>query len=42
MTREEKHAIEIEKTHRNLLPLFNQAVTSNCSDFLGTALILYM
>src|SRR5579859_6193987 len=39
MTRREKQIIEIEKTHRNPLPSFNQAVTSNCPCFLGTALI---
>jgi hypothetical protein len=40
MARREKQTIEIEKTHRNLLPSFHQAVTSNYSDFLGTALIV--
>jgi len=36
---EKKQEIEIEKTHRDPLLLFNQAVTVDCSDFLGTALI---
>jgi hypothetical protein len=35
MTRRKKQTIEIEKTHQNPLPPFNQAVTSNYSDFLG-------
>src|ERR1017187_2315019 len=39
MARREKQTIEIEKTHRNPLPSFHQAVTSNYSDFLGTALL---
>ena len=34
----ENQAIEIEKTHRDPLLSFNQAVTVDCSDFLGTAL----
>jgi len=34
----EKQKIEIEKLHRDPLPQLNQAVTANCSDFLGTAL----
>ncbi len=34
-----KQKIEIEKTHLDpLLPTF-QAVTTNCTDFLGTVLI---
>src|SRR5206468_7252213 len=39
MAPKEKQQIEIEKTHRDPLPSFNQAVTVDCSDFLGTALI---
>src|SRR5947208_5942496 len=39
MAPKEKQTIEIEKTHRDPLPSFNQAVTVDCSDFLGTALI---
>jgi hypothetical protein len=35
----EKQKIEIEKTHQDPLPSLNQAVTANCSNFLGTALI---
>src|SRR5947208_16137854 len=38
MAPKEKQTIEIEKTHRDPLPSFNQAVTVDCSDFLGTAL----
>jgi hypothetical protein len=38
MAPKEKQTIEIEKTHRDPLLSFNQAVTANCSDFLGTAL----
>ena len=38
MAPKEKQKIEIEKTHRDPLLSFNQAVTVNCSDFLGTAL----
>ena len=34
-----KQTIEIEKTHGDPLLSFNQAVTVDCSDFLGTALI---
>ena len=33
-----KQKIEIEKTHRDPLLSFNQAVTGDCSDFLGTAM----
>src|SRR5882724_8860412 len=39
MAPKEKHKIEIEKTHRDPLLSFHQAVTVDCSDFLGTALI---
>src|SRR5713101_2520547 len=39
MAPKEKQKIEIEKTHRDPLLSFNQAVTVDCSDFLGTALI---
>jgi len=39
MAPKEKQKIEIEKTHREPLLSFNQAVTLDCSDFLGTALI---
>jgi len=39
MAPKEKQTIEIEKTHRDPLLSFNQAVTVGCSDFLGTALI---
>jgi hypothetical protein len=39
MAPKEKQKIEIEKTHRDPLPSFNQAVTVDCLDFLGTALI---
>jgi hypothetical protein len=35
----ERQNVEIEKTHGDPLHSFNQAVTPNCSDFLGTALI---
>jgi hypothetical protein len=38
MAPKEKQKIEIEKTHRDPLLSFNQAVTVDCSDFLGTAL----
>ena len=38
MAPNEKQKIEIEKTHRDTLLSFNQAVTVDCSDFLGTAL----
>jgi hypothetical protein len=38
MTPKEKQKIEIEKSHRDPLLSFNQAVTVDCSDFLGTAL----
>jgi hypothetical protein len=38
MAPKEKEKIEIEKTHRDPLLSFNQAVTVDCSDFLGTAL----
>src|SRR5437879_7212803 len=41
MAPKEKQQIEIEKTHRDPLPSFNQAVTVDCSDFLGTALTLH-
>jgi len=41
MAPKEKQKIEIEKTHRDPLLSFNQGVTVDCSDFLGTALILY-
>jgi hypothetical protein len=36
-----KQEIEIEKTHRNPLTSFHQALTQNWLDFLGTALILH-
>jgi hypothetical protein len=39
MAPKERQKIEIEKTHRDPLLSFNQAVTVDCSDFLGTALI---
>jgi Tol biopolymer transport system component len=39
MAPKEKQKIEIEKSHRNPLLSFNQAVTLDCSDFLGTALM---
>ena len=39
MAPKKKQKIEIEKTHRDPLLSFNQAVTGDCSDFLGTALI---
>ena len=38
MAPKEKQKIEIEKTHGDPLLSFNQAVTADCSDFLGTAL----
>src|SRR6266513_689017 len=38
MAPKEKQTIEIEKTHIDPLLSFNQAVTVDCSDFLGTAL----
>jgi hypothetical protein len=38
MAPKEKQKIEIEKTHGDPLLSFNQAVTVDCSDFLGTAL----
>ena len=41
MAPNEKQKIEIEKTHRDTLLSFNQAVTVDCSDFLGTALFYY-
>jgi len=40
MAPKEKQKIEIEKTHGDPLLSFNQAVTVDCSDFLGTALML--
>jgi hypothetical protein len=39
MAPKEKQKIEIEKSHRDPLLSFNQAVTVDCSDFLGTALM---
>src|SRR5205823_4348351 len=39
MAPKEKQKIEIEKTHGDPLLSFNQAVTVDCPDFLGTALI---
>jgi len=39
MAPKEKQTIEIEKTDRDPLLSFNQAVTVDCSDFLGTALM---
>ncbi len=39
MPPKKKQSIEIEKTHRNPLPSFHQAVTSNRQNFLGTALV---
>src|SRR6266480_4568768 len=41
MAPKEKQTIEIEKTDRDPLLSFNQAVTVDCSDFLGTALMPY-
>jgi hypothetical protein len=38
MAPKERQKIEIEKCHRDPLLSFNQAVTVDCSDFLGTAL----
>jgi hypothetical protein len=38
MAPKERQKIEIEKTHRDPLLSFNQPVTVDCSDFLGTAL----
>jgi hypothetical protein len=38
MAPKEKQKIEIEKSRRDPLLSFNQAVTVDCSDFLGTAL----
>src|SRR5438552_14728945 len=40
MAPKEKQTIEIEKADRDPLLSFNQAVTVDCSDFLGTALDL--
>ncbi len=37
MAPKETQKIEIEKTHRDPLLSCNQAVTANCSNFLGTA-----
>ncbi len=42
MVPKEKQKIEIEKSHRDPLLSFNQAVTVDCSDFLGTALLKYV
>jgi hypothetical protein len=42
MAPKENEKIEIEKSHRDPLLSFNQAVTVDCSDFLGTALILQL
>jgi hypothetical protein len=39
MAPKQRQKIEIEKTHRDPLLSFNQAVTVDCYDFLGTALI---
>jgi hypothetical protein len=39
MAPKEKQKTEIEKTHRDPLLSFNQAVTADRPDFLGTALI---
>ncbi len=39
MAPKEEQKIEIEKTHKDHLLSFNQAVTLAFSDFLGTALI---
>ena len=39
MAPKQRPKIEIKKTHRGPLLSFNQAVTVDCSDFLGTALI---
>src|SRR5213079_1490073 len=39
MAPKEKQTIEIEKTHGDPLLPFNQAVTVDCSDFLGRALV---
>jgi len=38
MARRKEQTIEIDKTHRNPLPSFRQAVTPNYSDVLGAAL----
>jgi len=40
MAPKEKQTIEIEKTHGDPLLSFYQAVTVDCSDFLGTTLSL--
>jgi len=40
MAPKQRQKIEIEKTHRDPLLSFNQAVTVDCSDFLGTALVV--
>jgi hypothetical protein len=40
MAPKQRQKIEIEKTHRDPLLSFNQEVTVDRSDFLGTALIL--
>src|SRR5467141_833621 len=42
MAPKEKQQIEIEKTHRDPLLSFNQEVTVDCSDFLGTALVSHL
>ena len=39
MVPRERQKIEIEKTHEAPLHSLSQAVTENCSDFLGTALM---
>jgi hypothetical protein len=39
MAPKERQKIEIDKTHRDPLLSFNQLVTADCSDFLGTALV---
>ncbi len=39
MAPKEKQKIEIEKSYRDPLLSSNQAVTVDCSDFLGTALV---
>jgi hypothetical protein len=39
MLPKERQNVEIEKTHGDPLHSFNQAVTQNCSDFLGTAVV---
>ena len=42
MAPKQRQKIEIEKTHRDPLLSFNQAVTVDCSDFLLTALNYFL